>query len=353
VWVVTEVAYPWQTGAGTSVGEDEWQAMARRWMPSGVVGATSRDTADTSLLPTVSGGPAGPTFSAAIGEAWVAGVQYSNTAPYTKTGTINGSADPRIDRLVLKMDKTAKTIVAVILPGTPAAVPLPPSTASTSNVNYLKIGRATVTGGGNTYTNMVDERTFTATRHYVGPSAASGLAFMAGDTWYQTDTDELMVYDGTSLRRLAEIVMGIGAVSDSHAPVSDTGAVAISSFTAVRTGSPTPAVVGKSFVVPRSGKVKIVWACGILTSAATNLGNCGIRVATGAALGTATGTDIVLPDLNRSIQHSGTLDSRAERSRLVDGLTPGDTCHVTVQYRANTGSATFSGVEVSVYPQPV
>ena len=197
---MAETSYPWQTGSGTAVDEAKWASMGGRYMPSGVIGATTRDAADTSLLTTLGGGPGGPTFTVAAGEGVVAGVRYDNSASLVKTGTNNASGNPRIDRLVLKKDTAAKTVVAFILQGTAASTPVPPAVTGSGTVTYETVARGTIAAGGNTYTNLVDERRFVGIRHLVAPSTAPIVGVQAGDSWYWADKRERVEYDGTVWR---------------------------------------------------------------------------------------------------------------------------------------------------------
>src|SRR5262245_55754681 len=100
--------------------------MAGTWLPSGVVGASTRDTADAALQPSLIAGGGGPTFQMLSGSAFVTGVRYDNSATLSKTATNNGSGNPRVDRLALRLDKTNKVITAQIVEGTPAGSPTPP-----------------------------------------------------------------------------------------------------------------------------------------------------------------------------------------------------------------------------------
>lgn len=179
--------------------------MASLYLPSGVSGATTRTSADTGLLPSIPGVGGAPTFGMTAGTATVSGIRYENSAPLTKAGTNNGTGNPRIDRLVLRLDTSAKVVTAEILPGTPGSSPSPPSYAPSGSFIYLPIARATVVAGGSVYSSLIDERMFSGRRDYVGPAAAATPgSLQAGDTWYITDTDRMQVYNGSAFRDIAE-----------------------------------------------------------------------------------------------------------------------------------------------------
>lgn len=196
---MAETSYPFDSGGGTSVDEDAWRAMAQHWVPSGVIGASTRDTADTSLKAALGSGGAGPIFQMAAGEAFVSGIKYRNDATLTKTQAANGNSNPRIDRLALKLDTTANTCVAVVITGTPAASPVSPSFPDTSTVLHLPIARATCPGSGSAqnYSNLVDERLFVGARRFVGPWSAGLTLISPGDEWLRTDTVDRVLRVGS------------------------------------------------------------------------------------------------------------------------------------------------------------
>lgn len=341
---MAETSYPFQTGAGDEVTEARWRSLAGRYLPSGVIGALFRDASDTSLTPSIPGGGGGPTFGMTAGEAFVSGVKYDNSASLTKVGTNNASSDPRIDRLVLKLDTSAKTITAAILPGTASSTPVPPSTAPSGSNIFLTIARATVPGSGTNYTNLVDERVFTGVRHIVGPSTGSGATMASGDTWFQTDTGLWLMHDGSTIRPIGEVLLGQAeTVGDEDFAAGTTGS---QDFTKDRASA---GVVGTSFVAPPSGKVDIRYAAGIRADLADRFGNVSFRVGEDGTLGA--GTEIVAPTLDRSLQHAGTLEDQQGRTDLVTGLTPGDTYNVVLMFRVNVGVGTFSRASVSVDPK--
>ncbi|WP_285752018.1 hypothetical protein [Lentzea sp. NBRC 105346] len=201
---MTESSYPYDAGAGTAVSEELWRAMAKLWLPSGVIGSSTRDVNDLSLKATLGSGGAGGIFQLPAGEAYVAGIKYTNDATLNKTASANTNTQPRIDRLALKLDTTANTCSAVIVEGTPAASPVSPTLPDTSAVIHLPLFRATCPGSASAqnYSGLVDERLFVGRRSYIGPSSAAGVAgvggFQHGDEWIQTDTrDRLLRLNGT------------------------------------------------------------------------------------------------------------------------------------------------------------
>ena len=102
----------------------------------------------------------GMNVSMQAGAAFLLGRKYENTAALTLAiGTANGAL-PRVDRIVIKLDKTARTIAAYVLAGTPASTPTAP--AITQGVDVFEISVAQVYVGAGvssiTPTDITDER---------------------------------------------------------------------------------------------------------------------------------------------------------------------------------------------------
>lgn len=340
---MAETSTPWQTGAGTAVTEALWKAMAGQWMASGVIGST-RNTGDPSLTPSIPGGGGGPTFGLTAGDAYVDGLLYSNSAPLTKTASANPTGNPRIDRLVLKRDTTAKTVTAVIVEGTVSSSPTPPTLTPTATVSYLAIARATVAGGASVYSNLVDERVFTGRRSVVGPATAFAGTPATGDDWYQGATGLWQMWTGSGYSNVAEVLLGLGAKLETAEALA-AGTTESSSFDDVRSGAP---VVGTSFVAPLSGKVVVHTACGISTPSGSVIGSCSVRIGTGATLGG--GTEIEPAILDRALQNTGS-EVQAGRTDTFEDLDPGTTYNATMMFRTNTGTSTFSRCYISVDPK--
>lgn len=115
---VAETSWPFDAGAGAASGEDRWYKMAPLWAIDGVTLALS-SLAVTTL--------SGRNLQVATGTAWVHGAFYSNDAAISLPIAANASGNPRIDRIVLRRDISANTVVAAVLQGTAAASPAAPA----------------------------------------------------------------------------------------------------------------------------------------------------------------------------------------------------------------------------------
>lgn len=94
---------------------------------------------DNPLAVTAAGGLA---LSLGVGKAWIKGHLYENTSTMKFT-VATGATQPRIDRLVLRMDTAERKIGAILVKGTPAANPTAP--ALLRNADYYDLGLAEIT----------------------------------------------------------------------------------------------------------------------------------------------------------------------------------------------------------------
>ena len=94
---------------------------------------------ENPLAVTAGGGLA---VSMSAGKAWIKGRLYENTSTM-RFSVAAGAAQPRIDRLVLRMDTAERKIGAVLVKGTPAATPTAP--ALLRNADYYDLGLAEIT----------------------------------------------------------------------------------------------------------------------------------------------------------------------------------------------------------------
>lgn len=80
-------------------------------------------------------------LSVGSGFAWIKGHLYQNTGSVS-LAVGAGSASPRIDRIVARLDVAARKILLAVVLGTPASTPSPP--ALTRNNDYFEIGLAEI-----------------------------------------------------------------------------------------------------------------------------------------------------------------------------------------------------------------
>ena len=123
------------------------------------------------------------------------------------------------------------------------------------------------------------------------------------------------------------------------------GTTTSASYTATLTGG---TACGVAFVAPASGKVVIV---NTVQSSNSGAGNsfCAIHVRTGAVVGS--GTDVLASSDDEAHTNTGTSAFRFSVSRLLTGLTPGASYNVQQEFKASSGTATFSRKHLFVDPK--
>lgn len=119
-----ESSWPYDGGAGANLSETQWQKMARRWLPTGVVDAYLNKLA-------VSASGAAMSVSVATGGGWVEGFYYENDSALAVPIAAANATNPRIDLIVLRNDRTANQIRLAVVQGVPAAAPVAPALSQT------------------------------------------------------------------------------------------------------------------------------------------------------------------------------------------------------------------------------
>lgn len=120
----------------------EWSAMARYWMPTGVLPNVLNQLevfADDS----------GRQVKIRTGAAFLRGHYYDNDAVVTKALSANNSGNSRRDLVTVRLNTGVSpgTIELYVIEGTPSADPQTPPTVDSSTVLDLPLGYATVANG--------------------------------------------------------------------------------------------------------------------------------------------------------------------------------------------------------------
>lgn len=132
-----EQSYPFDTGAGANVLEGEWQRMATLWRDSGVALGRGGD-----LRVTADGG--GMYVNVAPGEAWVRGFHYYSDAVKQLPIGAADATNPRVDRVVARLDRAANAVTTLVLQGVPAASPVGPVPEATDLVHDVFLAEVRV-----------------------------------------------------------------------------------------------------------------------------------------------------------------------------------------------------------------
>lgn len=154
---MTLTSYPFEA---QDVTETQFSYMFKELQDSGVVGVPG----DTKFAVTTDG--SGMDVQIAAGFAFVRGHVVDSTSSETRTLAAS-EANPRIDRVVLRLDPTANTINIVVLKGTAATSPVAPAlTQTTTGIYDVPLARIAVPANAlNIVTaDITDERLFTSGR---------------------------------------------------------------------------------------------------------------------------------------------------------------------------------------------
>lgn len=185
-------AYP--TAASALETMTQWEAY---WVGGlgGAAGVIAGVGAE--LSPSINSGAR--TVSAGTGAALVRGFYSNNPATYTASVPAQSAGD-RVDRLVLRLDRTAVTapdwIKPTIVQGTSGSSTPPALSTSTTGSWDLPICRWTTKADG-TLTGLVDERVLLGGSFVAFPSGARPAASPLR-LGYETDTGRLLYADGSA-----------------------------------------------------------------------------------------------------------------------------------------------------------
>lgn len=94
------------------------------------------------------------------GSAYLEGFMYSNTADITLTHSAADTTNPRIDRVVIRLDRglDKRSINAFIKTGVPATSPVPPSLQRDNVIYEISVAQVRVNAGATTISSVTDER---------------------------------------------------------------------------------------------------------------------------------------------------------------------------------------------------
>jgi len=129
--------------------------MARNWLQTGVI-------YDWGYKLMVYANSWGMKVKVRTGAAWIMGHFYESDSEVFLNIAASNPSNPRIDRVVLRLDWTNNTIGLAVLTGTPAPSPTPPNVTQTSVIWELPLAQVYVGAAVSTITasDVTDERTF-------------------------------------------------------------------------------------------------------------------------------------------------------------------------------------------------
>lgn len=155
---MTQRTFPRASGDGYQANQADWDLMARHFVLSGVIRGKLNEYE-------AFGDSTGMQVKVKSGHAWVDGHFAISDAQETLVVTAADATNPRIDRVVLRLDRTVDpcTLVLAVKAGTPAGSPVAPAlTRSDTGIWELSLARIAVGAGVSTITagNVTDERMY-------------------------------------------------------------------------------------------------------------------------------------------------------------------------------------------------
>lgn len=301
----------------TDFGEDDWRRWQRVFSPDGVHGGYGT----TGLAVSASGD--GLSINIAVGSASVQGFVYNNDAILNKTDTANGAGSARPDRVVVRMDPTANSILATVREGTAGGSAPPALTQVATGQWDIPLARWSRAAGGG-IGSLVDERQFVTRSGGVVMADAAITATVpltalmpdasVGTTVTTLPSAREYRWSGTFWERIdsAELLY-----------VTD-GLPSSASNTSYLSGTPSG-----TFIAPLSGRVKVH-----LTAIMTPDGTASIQYAvriTGPG-----GYDAGLSDT--AAVTFGDMRGVSATYYVAGGLTPGATYTATGYYKTTGGT---------------
>jgi hypothetical protein len=189
---MTRTSFPFEQGAGRQVTKEQWEQMASTFMLSGVIKGVMSELAPF-------GDSSGRFVKVSSGQAWLQGTVFRSDAVEALAIAANGSGLARIDRLVVRLNRTAYIADFVVLQGTPGASPAVPAISRDAQYYDLALAQVAVANGASTITagNVTDERGNVAVCGFTGALAgtkqliqvaerSSNAAQVMSDTNYAT-----------------------------------------------------------------------------------------------------------------------------------------------------------------------
>jgi len=164
--------WPFNSGLGADSFEDRWRKMGKWWLGDGPVSGEL----DGFL---VFGNASGREVHVSAGRAWASGCGYEESAEQVVAIAANSSGSARIDRVVIRVDLTARTIATAILQGTPAGSPVPPVPTKSSSVWEISLAQVAVANGAATINaaDVTDERPMQVPKDVQSRVAAADQTF--------------------------------------------------------------------------------------------------------------------------------------------------------------------------------
>lgn len=147
--------FPFDSGQGANTTEAQWGQMAQLWLNTGVIKGKLNELS-------VYADSTGMQAKVKSGQAWIQGYFFQTDAEIVMPISAADASNPRIDRVVVRVDWTANTIALAVLQGTPAASPSAPAVTQNTDLWEISLAQVRVNAAVSTIAagNITDERIF-------------------------------------------------------------------------------------------------------------------------------------------------------------------------------------------------
>lgn len=181
-----------------NVTDAEYERLAARFSDDGVYGVPTESavvTAGGGLSVNIRAG----VYGSVRGHGWYSGGTTDNLPV-----TANTSGSTRVDRVVLRLDRSAWTVRAVVKAGTPGGgAPALTQQTGDSGTYEILLANVTVLNGASSV-SVTRAETYVGTRCRPCTSTTRNPAPIRGEQAYETDTGRLVLWTGTSWTVLNE-----------------------------------------------------------------------------------------------------------------------------------------------------
>lgn len=164
--------YPFSSGTGYQTSEAQWAEMARHWLRTGVIRNLLNSLevyADATAMQ----------VKVRSGSAFIEGYWFQSTAEEALAISAADATNPRIDRVVVRLDRAGQTIDLAVVAGTAAGSPNAPAiTQTTSGVYEISLARVLVSAA---VTNIAADK-ITDERYWANAISESANVFTGATT---------------------------------------------------------------------------------------------------------------------------------------------------------------------------
>lgn len=212
---MTQRSIPWTgttTGDAGPYSSANWANMHSKLIGAGsnrpeamVISGSGANTSKYNALHVQASSPADTNINLKAGAALIQGFWYETDADIAFPIAANGSGNPRIDSLVLRVDWPNQTVRAVIKQGTPAVSPAKPALTQTYGVLWeASIADIAVANGFVSLANS----TITNNQVYLPAADSNVLVDLLNNAGTTLSTGELVVWDYSTQRAVKQSTTG-------------------------------------------------------------------------------------------------------------------------------------------------